>query len=301
MNYVCRINLNVDCKDRKQLIDFCLNSEKQFIAIGWTKPFEINPSIKTYQEYYEILKTAYKGKRRNPAHNIFLNARTNDLFWTRDLDGMYWICRAKGLAQSMYIEDIGVGAVIPVEAYKYDIEVPGQIKASFNRQRGGTCEYIKDKIIQEFSKKAYNDMSGECFYELEKIDGCLLDNLPDFDLEELVISYIQLHENYYLVSNSIANKSTTIKIECEFISRNKNLFKKAVVQVKGGKSKTVDAGEYTEFDKKGYTIYLYAPYISNKSSLKNMIEITRNDLLSFYEDYKSILPKSITKWEDLFN
>ena len=41
------------------------------------------------------------------------------------------------------------------------------------------------------------------------LEGSILDNLPDFDLEELVISYLQIKKNFYVLSNSIANKSTT--------------------------------------------------------------------------------------------
>ena len=74
-------------------------------------------------------------------------------FWTRDLDGNYWICRALGTAQPCYDPKLDIGAIIPVNAYKYGLEVPGQIKASFNRPRGGTCQDLSEKIIVEFSKK----------------------------------------------------------------------------------------------------------------------------------------------------
>ena len=76
------------------------------------------------------------------------------------------------------------------------------------------------------------------------MSGSILDNLPDLELEELVIAYLQIKKNFYVLSNSIANKSTTIKIECELIGRDKNNKKKAVVQVKGGKTKSIDALSY---------------------------------------------------------
>jgi len=47
---------------------------------------------------YEAVKKDVK--RLNPALNIFRAAKENDLFWTRDLDGVYWICRAKGGAEA---------------------------------------------------------------------------------------------------------------------------------------------------------------------------------------------------------
>ena len=120
-------------------------------------------------------------------------------------------------------------------------------------------------------------------------------------MEELVIAYLQIKENYYVLSNSIANKSTTIKIECELISRDLSKLKKAVVQVKGGFSKEIDALDYKQFSDNGYLVYLFAPQIRNKDKVKNVVEITKKDLITFYKEYKTILPDSITKWENLFS
>ena len=298
MDYVTRIHLKTGKTDvRESLINFCLKGERQYIAIGWSYVYKDNPDISNYEEYYYAVKKSVN--RINPVHNVFWYAKENDLFWTRDLEGCYWICRVKNTAEILCKEELDIGAVLPVEAYKYGLEVPGQIKASFNRPRGGTSERIDNKIIIEFSKDIYNELSGTSIYSVEKVDGNLLDNLPDFELEELVISYIQLKENYYLLSNSIANKSTTIKIECEFIHRNKNDAKKAVAQVKGGNSRQLDALEYKEYDNNGYVVYLFAPYVFNEDKLKNCIKITNDDLMAFYNDYKVILPDSITKWENL--
>lgn len=299
MTTVRRINLKPRSANRNDYINFCLNGDKQYVAIGWSGVYDAHPSIKTYEEYYAAVKEHYK--KVNHAHNAFRSAKSDDLFWTRDLDGNYWICRVIGNAISMYIPEFDIGAVIPVKAHKYGLEVPGQIKASFNRKNGGTCETISDRAIIEYSKSIYNELSGSSYYSIEKVDSSLLDTLPDFDLEELVISYIQLKEDYYLLSNSIANNSTTIHIECEFIGRDKNNVKKAVVQVKGGTTTTVNAAEYIEFDNKGYTVFLYAPQITNSELLKNGVIISRQNLIEFYNEYKPILPFSITKWENILN
>lgn len=296
MNHVTRIHLKTSGRNRNALIDFCLNNEHQCLAIGWSYVYESNKNISNYQEFYCAVKNNVK--RINHVLNVFWNAKENDLFWTRDLAGNYWICRVTGPAESKYVKEWDIGAILPVEAYKLGLEVSGQIKASFNRPRGGTSEDIYDEIVVEYSKLMYNRLSGKSFFSIEKKENNVLDNLPDFDLEELVISYLQLKENYYVLSNSIANKSTTVKIECELIGRNKEHFKKAVVQVKGG-SKDIDAADYILFDEDGYYVYLYASNVKNLDKLKNCIVITRDELLSFYKEYKEILPKSITKWEDL--
>lgn len=297
MYHVIRIHLKTSGNSREDLIDFCLNGNSQYLAIGWSYVFKTSPEITDYEDYYYAVKRTVK--RINPALNIFWSVQENDLFWTRDTSGIYWICRATGIASPRYIPDMDIGAVIPVEAYKFGLEVPGQIKASFNRPRGGTCEHIYDMAIVEFSKKVYNQLSGTSTYEIKPLKGNILDNLPDFELEELVISYIQLKGNFYLISNSIAKNSTTIKIECEFIHRNKNELKKAVVQVKGGKSRQLDALEYKDYDDNGYVVYFFAPTVINSDKLKNSIVISRKELFDFYYEYKPILPDSITIFEEI--
>ena len=254
---------------------------------------------RTYQDYYYAVKKSVK--RMNHALNVFWCAKENDLLWTRDLDGCYWICRVTNIAQPYFNKSMDIGAILPIEAYKVGSDIPGQIKASFNRPRAGTAESIRDELITEFSKYIFNIKSGNSFYEYKDNNGDFLKNLPDFELEELVISYLQIKENYYVLSNSIANKSTTIKIECELISRDISNPRKAVVQVKGGYSKEINALDFQTFSNDGYLVYLFAPKVCNKDAVKNIIEITKEELLSFYREYRHILPDSITKWENLFD
>mgnify|MGYP003083924110 FL=1 len=278
-------------------MDFCLNNSEQYIAIGWSI---LSEDIETddFQEYYNRIKQE-KGKA-NPAINIFQNAKVDDIFWTRDLNGNYWICKVKSPVKVVCDKRMDIGSLIPVEAYNFGMQVPGQIKASFTRLNGGTAEYIRDEIIIEYSKLVFNQLSKSNYYQVIPYAGGLLDNLPDFDLEELVISYLQIKENYYVLSNSIAKKSTTIKIECELISREIDNPRKAVVQVKGKKAKELDALEFAQYVDEGYLVYLYAPRVINLDKIENVVRIGENDLLDFYEKNKLILPASITQWEDLF-
>lgn len=299
MDHVTRINLKTDCDDRRELIDFCLNGDKQFLVIGWSYIYEKGKEIKNFEDFYYAVKEDVS--RINHAFNVFWDAAEGDLFWTRDLEGSYWICRVIDKAQTKYDYSMDIGAVLPVVAYKVGLQVPGQIKASFNRPRGGIAEGLYDDIIIEYSKHIYNVLSGTEKYEYKRLEGSILDNLPDFDLEELVIAYLQIVKNFYVLSNSIANKSTTIKIECELMSRDLLNKKKAVVQVKGGKTKSIDAISYKPYADDGYEVYLYAPVIDNIDVVPNCYEITKESLLDFYKKYKDVLPESITRWEKLFD
>lgn len=303
MKYVSRINIKTDTDARAELIEMALNSDAQMLPIGWSCVYsEDGPKIISFEEYYDAVKSWSKqnGKRMNTVHNLFLETKEDDLFWTRDLEGYYWICRVTGPAYGECIPVFDMGAALPVEAYKYSLEVPGQIKASFNRPNGGIAKRIKSKTIIEFSKFIYNKLSGSNTYDVDA-EGCgdILDNLPDFELEELVISYIQIHDDLYVLSNSIANKSTTVAIECEFRSRKLENPRKAVVQVKGGE-RELDADDYLGFLDEGYDVYLYANTVNNAECFDGIVVITREELKGFYDEYKSILPENIVQWENLF-
>ncbi len=327
---VSRIHLKPDGKGpdaRERLIEFCLTQDpkKQYLAIGWSSVYpdgddrEKAQRLSDYQGYYSTVTSDLRRRRKrvNTALNIFRDAAVGDLFWTRDLDGFYWICRAIGRAQSLYEANIPIrvgldldfGAVLPVEAYRYGTQVPGAVKASFNRPKGGTAERLDSKpLIPEFSKYVFNQRAGRREYSLEgnaklarKSEENIITNLPDLDLEELVLSYIQIRYNYYLLSNSIANKSTTVKIEGEFLSRDPARPGKAVVQVKGpGRDKVLAADSFETFIKDGYTVFLYAPLCDPGGYTKEVEIITVDQLTQFYHKYKSILPRSVTQWENIF-
>lgn len=300
-DYVTRINLKTATDQRKELIDFCLNDKNQCLAIGWScVDFESDD----FSAFYNTVVEYVHGQKRrlNPALNTFKEACVNDLFWTRDLNGVYWICRVKKTAKAYLNRELDIGAILPVEAYKFGLEVPGQIKASFNRARGGIVQRLQYPAITEYSKFVFNKLSGEDYYNINlSIANDVIENLPDFELEELVISYLQIVKGYYLLSNSIANKSTTVKIECQLISRDVNNVKKAVVQVKGPKANELNASEFKAFEDEDYYIYLYAPGVKKLEEMKNVIQITTEELQEFYREYKAILPESITQFENLFN
>lgn len=313
MDYVTRINLKTSTNQREKLIDFCLNGKNifsddekaqgkaQFLAIGWSC---VDIESGQYSDFYNAVKVYVHSqhKKINPALNVFSYADVNDLFWTRDMNGVYWICRVKDIAKVYLNKTLDIGAILPVEAYAFGLEVPGQIKASFNRPNGGITEKIKNIDIIEYSKFMFNTLSGKNYYDINlNIANNVIENLPDFELEELVISYLQIVKGYYLLSNSIANKSTTIKIEYQLISRDVNNVKKAVVQVKGPKANELNASEFKAFEEEGYYIYLYAPGVKKLEEMKNVIQITTEELQEFYREYKAILPESITQFENLFN
>lgn len=299
---VARIHLKTACNNRNELINYCLENDKKYVAIGWSVVYKDDTSFIDYHQYYYAVKDYVKGYggRINPALNLFRYLEPDDIIWTRDLAGFYWICRVVGKAEPKLVRKLDIGSIVPVEAYRVGLDVPGRIKASFNRPRGGIAEEIKDDVMVQYSKYIFNNLSNKNVYEYEVVQSDIVESLPDLELEQLVISYLQIKEDYYLLSNSIANRSTTIKIECELMSRTKSNIRKAVVQVKGGNEKVLDALDFKNYIEDGYYVYLYAPIVNNIEHFDRCIRITKEDLRSFVKEYHELLPDSIMKWENLF-
>lgn len=124
MDHVTRFHLKTDCDDRSELIDFCLNGDKQFLVIGWSNIYEKGKEINSFEDFYYAVKEGVS--RINHAFNVFQNASVGDLLLTRDLEGSYWICRVIDKARAKYDCSMDVGAVLPVVAYKVGCRFPGR-------------------------------------------------------------------------------------------------------------------------------------------------------------------------------
>lgn len=68
MDYVARLHLKTGTDFRQGLVDFCLNSKKQYVAIGWSSQSE-DLYRESFQEYYHRVKEL--SGRANPAINVF--------------------------------------------------------------------------------------------------------------------------------------------------------------------------------------------------------------------------------------
>ena len=125
MDYVARIHLKTNTNFRQEMVDYCLNNSEQYIAIGWSG---LTEDIKSddFREYYNRVRKE-KGKA-NPAINIFQNAKVDDLLWTRDLNGNYWICKVKSPAEVVCEKRIDIGARIPVELITLECKFLDKLK-----------------------------------------------------------------------------------------------------------------------------------------------------------------------------
>lgn len=274
--------------DRKELINFCIEENK--LAIGWSCLYEEH-NIENFKDYINVAQEVYKSIPS--AINYFQNVQKDDLIWTRDLEGFYYICRVLNEAQSYCDFGNDIGSIIPVEKYKVDTNVPGKIVNCFCPSR--TIQRINDKSMHIYSKMLFNELSGKKIYDIEETQFDLLKMLHPLDLEELIICYLQIRYNYYLSKNSVANKDTTINVECELYSKDINNPYSVVVQVKSGEAE-VDILNYKRYIEEGKKVFLFLENQNYQFEMDGLINITREDIIDFVKENKMILPSCIKYW-----
>lgn len=300
-----RIHLKTDTKvDREELIKHCLYEKSPKIAIGWSCLHKNNPNLKTGFDLSEAFKQDKKenpkGKTKRPLA-CFARLKTNDLVWTRDLNGIYYLCRVTSEPKAECNVTLDIGATATVEKIEVDTSVSGGIISRFTRPNSPTIEPIYDKSCIEYSKYIYNKYTTSDYrYERDssfKFD--LIEMLPAKDMEELVLDYIQIKYDYYLSKNSVAPLSTTIKIECEFFPRTKGQ-SPAVCQVSfKGSGEKFSSEYYQKYVDAGKHVFLFFAKHEYDEQRDGITYITKEEIVDFAYQNKDILPPSINYWIDM--
>lgn len=290
-----RLHMKTSAKCREELINYCLKNS--VLPIGWSYLHNEFDNLDSGKD----LSDAYVRKHGKTKKSLkwFAELQIDDLIWTRDLNGIYYLCRVKALPKAEYIPDMDIGAVVSVDIVKVGICVPGLIVARFHQSNGHNpaIQPINDEMIGIYSKDYYNQLSGQSVYEIETHSYDLFTMLPPLDLEELVIDYLQIKYDYYLSKNSVAKLDTTIKVECELYPKNSN-FKPAVVQVKHNSGDYCQKC-YSDYVKEGKKVFLFFADEKYGDDVDEVICIKKNELVQFAFDHLDILPVSIKNWIQL--
>lgn len=279
---------------REDLVKYC--KENSFLAIGWSYLY-LNHSIKNTEELLEI---AVKEIGQVPRTlRAFSRIKVDDLIWTRDLNGVYYLCRVLQEPESFNNYALDIGCIVKVKMYEIGTSVPGTIVSRFSQPRSGTLQAVIDSSMEVYAKKLYNERANENYYIIEEnVDYDLCNLLPALDLEELVIDYLQIKYNYYLSKNSVAKLDTTIKVECELFSRDPKNPTAAVVQVKNGNA-SVSLEEYVPYVEAGKKVFLFFANQKYNHKISGIECISKLELYNFAKDYYEILPPSISCWVKL--
>lgn len=284
---VWRINLKTAAEgvDPRQ---FCL--QQGILGVGWSVPGDeavswVEYVAKADAEYGKTWSSAVRGLRDR--------MEVDDLVWTRDRGGIYWLARVtgeweyRGSVANRKADVVNVRACTWVGVGPVDA-VPGRVANSF---RGRTLQRVGEATIRAFSRFIFNGMVGSSAYSPEELDCDIYSLLQPDDLEDVVALYLQ--ERGYRIIPSSAKKSTT---RYEFVLRHRDDGRKAVVQVKT--SASLDARSYTDLGVD--EVFLFSARGSCSALPESgIICLDPVEIEQFMEANMTIMPDKVRTWFDI--
>jgi hypothetical protein len=264
-----------------ELVNHCV--QNQIAGIGWPVDGVVNS-----KEDYKKLALAVEDYKPSPAIRFAFSASINDLVWTRNKQGVYFLGKITG---NWYYD-------ASEEAKRFDIpnqrkcewkkignqeNIPGKIIACFRPPRA--FQVINDELMMDYSRRLFDNSD---------ISDLKINNEIDFfkcisseDCEDIVGLYLQNELDYVLIPSSC--KSYTAAYE--FVLKHKKNGSSAVAQVKQGKVNLNDDLKYSA-DK----IFLFTTEGELSKTSDNVVVLSKSDLFNFVLNNKNIIPEKIMKW-----
>lgn len=285
---VWRINLKT-AADGVDPRAFCFN--KGIVGVGW--PHDGAESL-TWDEYRKNVKYKNESNWKAALRALHDRMEIDDLVWTRDRKGIYWLGRITGPWEYRGKPEYRQADVVNVRTCDWvrvgvEDTPPGRVANSF---RGRTLQRSKGKGVHQFSKLTYNRLADEQYYELERVDADIFSLLHPDDIEDLVALYLQ--ERGYRLIPSTAKKGTP---RYEFVLRNEADGRKAVVQAKV--SDTLSVRDY-EDDADVDEVFLFSARGGYRGgSSKHVHCLDPAEIRAFIHQNRHVMPDKVRTWLDI--
>jgi len=289
---VWRINIKPSAQPGVDPRKFCLSGG--FLGVGW--PVGDVASIE-WRAYEKRAKAAYPNdsgwwRALNAIRN---RMEQDDLCWTRDTTGRYYLGRITGpwkyvgRKENLAADVVNLRPCDWVSVGAVDA-VPGKVVNSFVPSR--TVQAVDDEAVQLYSAYFYNAHSKSGFlYDLPSVKPNLFSLLSSEDCEDLVALYMQI-KGYVLLA-STCKRSTSAY---EFVMRHRDTGEHAAAQVKNGKI-DLRVEDYASFPGKMFLFTSKGRYVGMVPS--NVSCIADDEMRRFVSEHKAILPDRTKVWVDL--
>jgi hypothetical protein len=268
---------------------YCLDNS--VLGVGWrTDGWRTNSSqnTKNWAEYYNEASKIHDNLQ--VCKYIKEKVSEGDLVWTRD-EKDYYLARVTSgweywMSQEAIDKNIDIANIFRAIIKKVEIDaVPGKVVACFRGTR--SIQKIADDKAIEYSKYLWNKISGEQFYQIDKSKySDIFMMLSAEETEDLVFVYLQ-SLGWYLIPNS----RKADKMTYEYLAVNPKTKRRAQAQVKTG-NEAIYKDKYVSSDDNEDVFLFQANGLYTGTSSKNIVCITREELLNFLSKSLSWFPKS---------
>ncbi len=274
--------------------EFCI--DKKVIGLGWG----IDHKPANLQDYIAKLPDE-KPEAKSQVRIFAIDIKNDDLVWTRNDSGIYYLGRVKGPWIYTEEEEFRQNNVANIrECEWHEIGLRDRVIGAILNYFVGPFQAIQ-KITKEiaatYSFYLYNKKTNTQTYPLPDVPGDMdpFSFFDDRDLEDIIGLYLQLKEGYVLYPSSC--KKDLPKIE--YILSSKDGKEQAYAQVKSGDQK-IDIRDYIgKFSGRVYLFAVSGNYLNLEDKEKNIIVLHRKEIEDFIKEYKETLPEKIRNWLNL--
>ena len=292
MPNIWRLNIKTAAQEGVDPRIFCIKNN--IMGVGWlVETDEQSLDRDTYIRLGEQHHGNDKGWR-TAISALHDRMNTNDLCWTRNWDGIYYLGRITSCwryenthenveADVVNVRDCEWHEIGPVDS------VPGKVVNSF---RGRAVQQAHGDSVSLYSRYLYNKLCDQSFYDLaeEHSSVDLFTLISAEDCEDLVGVYLQ-EKGYRFVPSSC--KSHTAGYE--FVLKNRETGRRAVVQVKQGQI-NLDGEEYGDAFG-GDDVFLFTTqgnYIGDER--ENVHCLDSKKMRSFALANRKVLSDRLNRW-----
>lgn len=277
---------------KEETFEYCLKNK--VLGVGW----KIYPQQQEadWDEFVELASKTHPNL--NVCYYIKNRIRPDDLIWTRDTLGQYYLARVLSgwkywMNEEAIERDIDIANVVEADIRKVATDdVPGKVVACFRATR--TLQKVNDTTAHEYSKFLWNDISEQTVYSIsveEKLD--IFSMLDSEEIEDLIFVYLQ-SKGWFVVPNS--RRVDTMSFE--FLLIHKESKKKSWIQVKSGNTPLTCSG-YLNLE---FGVFLFqSKGIYQGEPDSNVEIIDRHELEGFLSKYLEYLPTVFSKKLEMVN
>lgn len=295
---IWRLNIKPDAVEGVDPRKFCF--EKGILGIGWQVHTD---GPLDWDTYVSLGEKEYPGdghKSWRAAANAIHNMAINDLCWTRDADGSYYLGRIVGEWEYCSTDEYQNADIVNVRLCEWFPtggvdSVPGKVLNSFIPP--ATVQRVRNDSSNRYSRVKYNQLVGCAHYKLAA------DNSPDLlalispeDCEDIVAIYLQEKLGYRFIPSS--HRSDTVKTE--FVLKTTE-GKQAYVQVKQGNI-DLDMDEFKQNDEDPRDWYLFTTNGRYTGKGHDGVHCLKaDDMRNFALKHRNLMSNRVQTWIDFVN
>ncbi len=262
------------------------------LGMGWAVK-ETGKSCLSWDEYIAAAKKEYNNVWS--VHYLKREVEENDLIWTCDMDGRYYLGRVTSPWEYLANEESLQANIVNFcrcELFSWDIDkVPGKVIASFRLPR--TIQAVRNQTVAIYSQLLWNRLSNTEHYSPEP--QALTDIyalLDDQATRDAMATYLKTR-GWLLLPES--RKKNTMGYE--YTLNNRETSERAVVQIKTRRI-SLNRDILSYFGEKVFLFHSYGNYTETELEYKKVECIDPDELRSFIFSNRELLPQSIKHWVD---